>query len=99
MATCHTPIASTSRPQVNDTPLIDITKITSDEIKANTHQQAENNGHEQNPPSNLATLLNEDFISAIRKVQLPAFMQDRPDIWFFVIESEFQSSRIVNDLT
>ncbi|KAK2578745.1 hypothetical protein KPH14_012271 [Odynerus spinipes] len=99
MATCHTPIASASRSQVNNTPLIDITKITSDETKTDTRQQAENNVHEQNPPPALATLLNEDFISAIRKVQLPSFMQDRTDIWFFVIESEFQSSRIVNDLT
>ncbi|XP_066589575.1 uncharacterized protein [Prorops nasuta] len=44
-----------------------------------------------------ATYLRDDLISVIRKPQLPAFMRDRPDIWFILIETEFRANRITGD--
>ncbi|KAM0727559.1 hypothetical protein ACS0PU_005808 [Formica fusca] len=45
------------------------------------------------------SILGENFISAIQKPQLQPFMRDTPDLWFLLIDAEFQACRITNDAT
>ena len=40
-----------------------------------------------------------DCVAAIRRVRLPPFIKDEPDIWFFIIEAEFQASNNKSDQT
>lgn len=47
----------------------------------------------------LAALFRDNLICSIRKPNLPTFLRDRPDIWFFMVESEFKSCNVKNDDT
>lgn len=60
-----------------------------------------NNGQQQaiigDAPPGQVQATNTEYVSLVTKPQLPTFMKDRPDIWFFLIESEFTASRIRSD--
>lgn len=62
-------------------------------------QNPQNVGSTTVPSQALVGQVNEELIAAIRKVQLPKFLKNRPDIWFFMIEAEFQASSIKSDAT
>lgn len=42
-------------------------------------------------------IYDSEFLAAVSKPQLPAFMKDRPDIWFYLIEAEFAAARTRSD--
>ena len=43
------------------------------------------------------TMYDTEYLAAASKPQLPQFMKDRPDIWFYLIEAEFKVSRTRSD--
>ncbi|XP_066590795.1 uncharacterized protein [Prorops nasuta] len=60
----------------------------------------QNSSGDQEPHSEkdqFTNYIREDFISAIRKPQLPPFIKNRPDIWFILIETQLNSCRINSD--
>ena len=49
----------------------------------------------QQPPQQ--TMYDTEYLAAVSKPQLPAFMKDRPDIWFYLIEAEFAALKTRSD--
>ena len=43
------------------------------------------------------TIYDSEYLAAVSKPQLALFMKDRPDIWFYLIEAEFNASRTKSD--
>ncbi|XP_043268114.1 uncharacterized protein [Venturia canescens] len=66
---------------------------------ASTSHNTEKVGQGRSQIGDMAGLLSENVISAISKVQLSTFRPDRPDLWFFIVESDFAASRITRDDT
>lgn len=45
----------------------------------------------------ISNMLKENMISTISKPQLPSFFKDKPELWFILIEAEFQATKTSND--
>ncbi|XP_043262246.1 uncharacterized protein LOC122403031 [Colletes gigas] len=57
---------------------------------------AEDAGSKQ-PQLQPQALYDSEYLAAVSKPQLPAFMKERPDIWFYLIEAEFAAARTRSD--
>lgn len=65
-----------------------------DEEESDNHKTPAFN---QAQKSILADILNEKFVCSVGKANIPNFYRDKPDLWFIVVESEFNATRIRND--
>ncbi|KAF7990188.1 hypothetical protein HCN44_010889 [Aphidius gifuensis] len=45
----------------------------------------------------ITQMVNESMVNTISKPQLPNFFKDKPELWFILIESEFQATKTTND--
>lgn len=47
----------------------------------------------------ITSMFNESLVSTVSKPQVPNFFKDRPELWFILMEAEFNTSKIRNDET
>lgn len=55
------------------------------------------NDNSKHMPTEGAGILSENIVAAVNKIQLSPFRSERPDVWFFIVESDFSSSRVTSD--
>lgn len=91
----HTPSRQSTSHQQDEPIPVDESNDTINEGPSNGFQRPQDT--QSTRERSLAGYVSDDIISAIRKPQPPPFMKDRPDIWFFLIESEFNATRTRSD--
>ncbi|XP_044005973.1 uncharacterized protein LOC122850994 [Aphidius gifuensis] len=47
----------------------------------------------------ITSMLNESLVNTVSKPQVPNFLKDRPELWFILVEAEFNALKIRNDET
>lgn len=79
----------TERSPIRDIPnnpeLLQRQSTSSEETTLNAHQPLQQ------------TMYDTEYFAAVSKPQLPTFMKDRPDIWFYLIEAELTALRTRSD--
>lgn len=101
MATARTPAHSTQKNSAGEaaTTESDETSEFRDCRDEENRNSRKNYNLGQTTLDNAAGILNENVISAINKIQLTPFRRERPDVWFYIVESDFAASRITSDET
>lgn len=96
MSLHHTPLRPSCPTLQNELISVDESTEGDNEGPSNVSQQLHDIQYPREQVPNLG-YVSDDLISAIRKPQPPPFIKDRPDIWFFLIESEFNTTRTRSD--
>lgn len=97
MALQHSPAKSKSSHQNNEPIPVEESNGARSDGQIDGFQRSQDTQSSRERIPSLAGYVSDDIISAIRKPQPPPFMKDRPDIWFFLIESEFNATRTRSD--
>lgn len=47
----------------------------------------------------ITKMLNDSLVNTVSKPQLPNFFKDKPELWFILLEIEFNANKTTNDDT
>lgn len=67
--------------------------------QSNQHDQTTLVGLNEVQRAMVSRMVNESLVNTISKQQVPNFFKDKPELWFILLEAEFNASKTRNDET